>query len=103
AGPETGVRAPERLRRARGLAARRAVLTRSPGVWGLQEAATPPQGAPGFVRDRERQEPPGPAAETKPSGWLVAWRRRRSLSLSPGRGPTVPRETTSAPSAGAPE
>ena len=51
-GTETGVRSPERLRRASVMASRRWVVTRSPGFWGLKEGATTPQTWPVWVRER---------------------------------------------------
>jgi hypothetical protein len=48
-GPETGVRSPERLRRARCPASRRAVLTRAPVVCGITDGATTPHATPVFV------------------------------------------------------
>jgi hypothetical protein len=51
-GTETAVRAPEPARRARGLAARRSVVTRSPACWGSSEGATTPQASSFFGRER---------------------------------------------------
>jgi hypothetical protein len=61
-GASTGVRAPERLRRASCPASRRSVCPQAPAVLGLDEGATTPQAAPFVARARERQEPPGPAS-----------------------------------------
>jgi len=68
AGTSTGGRSPERSRRARVRASRRWVVTRSPGLWGIKEGATPQQPWPFGVRERSGQEPPGPASETKTRG-----------------------------------
>jgi hypothetical protein len=46
AGPYTGVRSPERMRRASCLASRRSVVTRSPALLGIREGATPQQTSP---------------------------------------------------------
>jgi hypothetical protein len=62
AGTSTGVRAPERISRARCRASRRAVVTRSPGFWGIKEGATTQQPEPFCSRERESQEPQGPAS-----------------------------------------
>jgi hypothetical protein len=51
-GDVAGVRSPERLSRASGLASRRSVLTRSPAFCGSKEGATPPQPSPCFSRER---------------------------------------------------
>ena len=61
-GTWTGGRAPARIRRASVLASRRGVLTRAPAVVGIQDGAPTQQTGPCVVRERERQEPPGPAA-----------------------------------------
>ena len=62
AGPYTGVRAPERMRRARCLASRRLVVTRSPTFVGIKAGATTQQTEPVCLRERESQSPQGPAA-----------------------------------------
>jgi hypothetical protein len=51
-GTETGVRVPERISRARLMASRRLVVTRSPGFVGSKEDATPQQTWPLLVRER---------------------------------------------------
>jgi len=68
AGTSTGGRSPERSRRVCVRASRRWVVTRSPGLWGIKEGATPQQPWPFGVRERSGQEPPGPASETKTRG-----------------------------------
>jgi hypothetical protein len=100
-GTATAGRAPARARRARGTASRRAVCTRSPGCWGSRAGTTPQQSSPGGISARARQAPQGPASETTMRWVAVAGRVRRSGARSPGRGPRVPREVTSAPCAGA--
>ena len=77
-GTETGGRAPARLRRASVMASRRVVVPRSPGFLGSKEGATPQQTWPVLVRERESQDPQGPASETKRRCWLVdcLFRRR---------------------------
>jgi hypothetical protein len=65
------------------------------------EGATTQQTGPCVDRERERQEPHGPAAETKIRCGLLEWSQRRSGALSPCRVPMVPRETTAAPCSGA--
>jgi hypothetical protein len=47
-GTETGGRAPERINLANGIASRRSVVTRSPGVWGMREG--PPPVVPFFAQ-----------------------------------------------------
>jgi hypothetical protein len=76
---------------------------RAPGCVGRKEGATPPLPWPVVVRERERQEPPGPAAETKTTRGLVDCRRRRRGLRAHGRGPMWPREAPSAPWSCAPE
>ena len=100
-GTETTVRAPERARRARCTASLRCVLTRSLAFWGSSEGATPQQAEPFGVRERESQEPHGPAAETKSRGVAFDGLLRRRGSMSHGRGPMAPTEVTSAPGVGA--
>jgi hypothetical protein len=51
-GTETGVRSPERLRRASVSASRRLVWTRSPGFGGMNEGAITQQTCPFLVRER---------------------------------------------------
>ena len=103
AGTETGGRSPERMRRATGMASRRAVWTRSPGCCGSTAGATTPPPGPWGVSSRASPEPPGPASETKTSGVRLDRRCRRRWSRAPCRVPTGPRALTSAPSAGATE
>jgi hypothetical protein len=100
-GTETAGRAPERASRARGTASRRLVGTRAPDCWGRSEGAPPQPWSPCGVRDRESQEPPGPAAETNLRGWAVAGLFRTRGSRSPCRVPLGPREVTAAPGSGA--
>jgi hypothetical protein len=47
-----GVRSPERISRARWIASRRSVFTRSPAFFGISEGATTQQTSPLFVRSR---------------------------------------------------
>ena len=62
-----------------------------------------PQPAASFcVRERERQEPPGPAAETQMRWVAFAGLVRTRGAMSPCRVPRVPREVTAAPCSGAP-
>jgi hypothetical protein len=72
-------------------------LPRSPAFFGIKEGATTQQPWPFLVRERESQEPQGPASETKTSGLLLDCSCRMRLSIAHCRVPTVPRETTSAP------
>ena len=51
-GTSTGVRAPERISRARWTASRRSVVTRSPALFGSSEGATPQPSWLFFVRER---------------------------------------------------
>jgi hypothetical protein len=51
-GTETAVRSPERASLARCTAARRSVLTRSPGFLGMSAGATPQQSWPCFMQSR---------------------------------------------------
>jgi hypothetical protein len=102
AGTSPGGRSPARSRRARGAASRRSVLTRSPAWFGISDGAATPPWWPVGVRDRESQEPQGPAASTKSSGVAWAGLVRRRGSRSQGRVPLVPRQVTTARGSGAP-
>lgn len=95
-GTETGVRSPERIRRANGIALQRVVVPRSPAFFGNSEGATPPQAGPCVVRERESPDPHGPAAETNTRGWRLACIVRLSWSISRWRVPMAPRERPSA-------
>jgi hypothetical protein len=95
-GTETGVRSPERIKRARWSASRRSVLTRSPAFFGSQDGATPQPSSPFLVRERESPEPHGPASETKPRRVAFDGRCRIRGSRSHGRVPMAPRELTAA-------
>ncbi len=97
AGPSTGGRSPERLSRASGRASRRSVVPRSPGFVGSKEGATTQQPSPGCSRERESQEPQGPASETPTRCFRCACSCRRSVSLAHCRVPIGPRERPAAP------
>jgi len=62
AGTDPGGRSPARSSRAHGRASRRSVVPRSPGCVGLTAGATTQPTSPWCVRERERQEPQGPAS-----------------------------------------
>ena len=62
AGTDTGLRSPERLRLASGLASRRSVGTRSPAGGGIHAGATTPPTESCWASARERPCPPGPAS-----------------------------------------
>jgi hypothetical protein len=79
-GTSRGGSAPARLQRAKG-----------PALGGRTAGATTPQPAPVGRRDRERQEPPGPAAETHPQGVGVEGSGRRRGARSACRVPLGPR------------
>ena len=96
AGTSTGVRSPARLSRARGVASRRSVVTRSPACFGTREGATTPPLRGVRRRERARQDPPGPASSTQTSGVAVEVRVRMRWSLSPWRVPIRPQQTTAA-------
>lgn len=61
-GTSTGVRAPERIRRASCTASRRSVCTRAPALFGMREGATTQPSSPLWHRERSSQEPHGPAS-----------------------------------------
>jgi hypothetical protein len=88
AGPWTGGRAPECLRRASWMASRQWGLPRSPGCWGSKAGATPQPPWPVVVQERESRAPPGPAAKTKTRGRRVDCSRRRRVARAPGRVPS---------------
>jgi hypothetical protein len=103
AGTYTGGRSPDRSSRASCTASQRSVLTRSPAFWGIWEGATPQPVRVFLVSSRYNPSPHGPAAYPKGNFLPLACSVRLSVSLSPGRVPSVPKHTTSASRASDPE
>ena len=77
---------PERARRAHGAASRRSVLTRSPGVVGINEGATPQQSQPFFCQIAGEPVAPGAGVVDEEQRGSLGWPLADEVLESTGAG-----------------